>query len=149
MTAIWFYHLQSQPLERALPALVEKAIARDWRVVIQTREEAGLAVLDDLLWRYSAESFLPHGRADEPHAARHPVVLTCAADNPNGAVLRFYVHGAEIAAVEAGYNRLILLFDGGVEDELAAARRQWSRLKQGGHDLAYWQQSESGWSQVN
>ena len=53
MTEIWFYHLQNQPLARALPALVEKAIERGWRVAIQTAEESRLKGLDDLLCTYA------------------------------------------------------------------------------------------------
>jgi len=29
MPEIWFYHLQTQPLEHALPLLLERALARD------------------------------------------------------------------------------------------------------------------------
>ena len=149
MTEIWFYHLQSQPLGRALPALVAKAVARNWRVVIQTVDDLRLKAIDDLLWTYAPESFLPHGPAKEPNAAHLPVVLTCGRDNPNKAALRMYVEGAEVdvAAESTEYERVILLFDGGNDEELAAARGQWSRLKTDGFALAYWQQDERGaWS---
>ena len=54
--------------------------------------------------------------------------------------------GAEVAVAPDAYQRVILLFDGGNEAELAAARRQWSRLKGEGFSLAYWQQEGAGWS---
>ena len=28
---IWFYHLTRQPLERALPTLIERSLSRGWR----------------------------------------------------------------------------------------------------------------------
>ena len=146
MTEIWFYHLQSQPLVRALPVLVEKAVERGWRVAIQTIDEQRLKLLDDLLWTYAPESFLAHGVAPDKDAARQPIVLTLAADNPNAADVRMYVDGAEVA-MEPGaapYQRVMLMFDGRDEAELAAARRQWTRLKGQGFTLAYWQQSDEG-----
>src|SRR5438094_8596807 len=60
MTEVWFYHLQRQPLERALPALIEKSLAKGWRVTVQARSEERLDALDAWLWTYSDESFLAH-----------------------------------------------------------------------------------------
>ena len=145
MTEIWFYHLQSQPLVRALPVLVEKAVERGWRVVIQTVDEQRLKLLDDLLWTYAPESFLAHGLVDKD-SARQPILLTMAHDNPNAAAVRMYVDGAEVALEpdDTRYERVMLMFDGRDEAELAAARRQWTRLKGQGFTLAYWQQSDEG-----
>jgi DNA polymerase-3 subunit chi len=143
---VWFYHLQSQPLARALPALVEKAVGRGWRVIVQTVDEARLKALDDLLWTYAAESFLPHATSTDKGAGRQPVLLTTGPENPNAAALRMYVEGAEVDLdrTSASYKRVLLVFDGRDDDELAAARRQWSRLKSDGFALAYWQQSDEG-----
>ena len=143
---VWFYHLQRQPLEQVLPILAGKALERGWRLVVQTVDDLRLKALDDLLWTFRDESFLPHGLASDPHVARHPMVLTSAAGNPNEAVLRIYVEGAEIDLVpgDSAYERVMLLFDGRDEVELDAARGQWSRLKGAGFTLAYWQQDDAG-----
>ena len=143
MTEIWFYHLQSQPFERALPALIEKGLERGWRVVVQTVDDLRMKALDDLLWTYAAESFLPHATARDKAAARQPVLVTRDGDNGNGAALRIFVEGAEVEASD-DYARLILLFDGRNEAELDAARRQWARLKGDGRTLAYWRQTDAG-----
>ena len=147
---VWFYHLQRQPLGQVLPILAGKALERGWRVVVQTVDDLRLKALDDHLWTFKDESFLPHGLAGDPRVARQPLVLTTAAGNPNGAAMRMYVEGAEIdvAPGEPGYERLMLLFDGRNEAELDAARGQWTRLKGAGFSLAYWQQDEAGrWEQ--
>lgn len=147
---VWFYHLERRPLAEVLPILAGKALERGWRVVVQTTDDLRLKALDDHLWTYDNESFLPHGLAGDPRAARQPLVLTRGRDNPNGAVLRIYVEGAEIdlAPDETAYERVMLLFDGRNEAELEAARGQWSRLKTAGFSLAYWQQDGCGrWEQ--
>ena len=144
---IWFYHLQDQPLERALPRLVAKAVERGWRVVVQTVDDARLKAIDDLLWSYAPDSFLPHGVEGEAGAARQPVLLTTGTGNGNGAAARFCIDGAavDVAALD-GYQRVILLFDGGNEDALARARRQWSPHKGPGGTRAYGQPPGGGWS---
>jgi DNA polymerase III subunit chi len=74
-----------------------------------------------------------------------PVYLTTGPENPNGAALRIFVEGAELApALDAAYARAINLFDGNNEDELFRARAQWKELKAQGFAAAYWQQGENG-----
>ncbi len=149
MPEIWFYHLQHQPLEKALPSLLEKALDRGWRVVVQALGEERLDALDDALWTYADASFLAHGRARDGDADMQPVYLTIGTENPNGAQLRLFVEGADVPALLASepceiYERLILLFDGADEAQLVSARAQWKLLKEQGHSVAYWQQGERG-----
>jgi DNA polymerase-3 subunit chi len=147
-TEIWFYHLQSEPLARVLPALVEKSLARGWKAVIQAVTEERIGALDELLWTYSDESFLAHGTIREGDPQLQPVYLTTGTDNPNGAAIRFCVEGAEaapaLACSDPAYARLILLFDGNDPDQLEGARAQWKALKGQSHQLAYWQQNTAG-----
>jgi len=143
VSEILFYHLERQPLERVLPVLLEKTLARGWRAVVQTTSQEYAEALEGHLWSYREDSFLPHGLANERAAARYPVVLTTEPVNPNGAQVRFVVEGAPLS--EAGdYARVVLLFDGGDESAVAAARASWKAAKQAGHDVTYWQQSETG-----
>ncbi len=73
---VLFYHLERQPLERALPALLEKTLAKGWRAVVQAASEERLAALDLALWTYADDSFLPHGTAKTGSADAQPVYLT-------------------------------------------------------------------------
>ena len=66
MTEVLFYHLEHQALEGALPGLIERTLARDWRAVIQAGSEERVEALDTLLWTYREESFLPHGTRRDP-----------------------------------------------------------------------------------
>ena len=144
---IWFYHLTRQRLDQTLPGLLERSAQRGWKAVVQARSPERLRSLDDLLWTWSEESFLTHGTAAEGHAELQQVFLTTGAENPNGALVRFFVESADIVetiGAGEGYERLILMFDGNDEEELQAARGQWKALKAQGRALSYWKQSESG-----
>jgi DNA polymerase III subunit chi len=148
MTEIWFYHLQRQPLERVLPSLIEKSLEKGWRVAVQATSEERLDALDSWLWTYSDESFVAHGRACDGDSELQPVYLTAGIENPNGAALRLFIEGADMAAAlaEAGaaYARAVALFDGNSAEELTAARAQWKELKDLGFALTYWQQGANG-----
>ncbi|MDI9847192.1 DNA polymerase III subunit chi [Rhodoblastus sp. 17X3] len=145
MAEFWFYQLQKRTLEEALPALVELALKRGWRAVVQARTPEYMAAIDDLLWTYDDEAFLPHGSQAEGDPVLQAVWLSCGQDNPNGAQIRFLIEGAEAEPfLNADYQRLILLFDGRDDEALAAARAQWRLLRDGGATLSYWQETEEG-----
>ena len=144
MTEVLFYHLQRQPLEAVLPTLLEKSLERGWRALVRATSDERLAALDDHLWTFSDESFLPHGTDREPDAPEQPVILTLGDGNPNGDGVLLLVEGAPVPADASAYQRVVLLFDGNDEDALAAAREHWRGIKAGGHDATYWQQDERG-----
>ena len=143
MTEVHFYHLQSQPLERALPLLIEKCRERGWRCVVQATSDERVDALDSLLWTYRDDSFLAHGTDRDGEAAEHPVVLTTKPGNPNGAAVRFLVDGAAATDLSA-YQRAIVLFDGNDPDAVDAARDQWKEAQGEGFEVVYWQQDKDG-----
>lgn len=139
-----FYHLQSQPLEKALPVLLEKTRERGWKAVVEVGTAERRKALDDLLWTYSERSFLAHGVDGDADSAMHSILLTLARANANGAEIRFLVDGARFGDDLAGYERIALIFDGEDPDQLAAARSDWKLVKAAGHPAAYWRQNENG-----
>lgn len=144
MGAAFFYHLTRAPLEAALPGLIEKALAQGWRVAVRGRTEALLEHLDRALWLH--EGFLPHGRAGAPHAERQPVLLTAAAELPNGATCLMTVEGAEVTPEEVtALARTCLVFDGGDAAAVEAARAQWRTLSAAGVRAEYWSQADGPW----
>jgi DNA polymerase III subunit chi len=143
MTEVLFYHLGRQPLDRVLPGLLEKTLERGWRAVVQAGSRERVEALDNLLWTYADDSFLPHGIARDGMMEQQPVFLTTGEDNPNGATVRFLVDGAEAGEL-GGYARVVYIFDGRDDDALAQARREWKRVKTAGFQVTYWQQNDNG-----
>ena len=142
MTELLFYHLQRAPLERVLPGLLEKSLQRGWRCAVQGPQER-LRSLDDVLWTYNDEAFLPHGPESDDGPAQ-PIVLVTHEGNPNGAAIRFLVDGAPLPADAPSYERIVLMFDGNDADAVQGARDQWKQAKELGFAATYWQQSDEG-----
>jgi DNA polymerase III subunit chi len=144
VSEIAFYHLRSMPLERALPKILERALAEGHRVVVMAGSAERIQHLDSLLWTYDDAGFLPHGTARDGYAEQQPIWLTTADENPNRASMLVLVDGATSARL-AEYARCCDVFDGNDEPAVAAARGRWQRAKAGGHQLTYWEQSEGKW----
>jgi DNA polymerase-3 subunit chi len=142
MTEILFYHLESQPLERVLPILVEKSLERGWHVIVETGSEERAEVIDNLLWTYKDDSFLPHARAGGDADHLQPVLITTRPHNPNKADVRFFVDRAVPQSGE-GYTRIVFMFSGHDPDAVTEARTAWKALRDG-NEVTYWQQEPGG-----
>jgi DNA polymerase-3 subunit chi len=127
-----------------LPNLLARSLDRGWRVVVQAASEERVEALDAHLWTFSDDSFLPHGTWRESEAREQPILLTVNDDNPNGASVRFIIDGAAVPADADAYDRVVLLFNGDDPDAVDAARAHWTRAKQSGFDVTYWQPDEQG-----
>lgn len=142
---VWFYHLERTALDQALPELLQKTLQKGWRALVRLIDANRAEAIDSRLWSWRDDAFLPHGLASEPLAERQPILLTTSEENVNNAQALFVLDGAEIGSLD-GYERCILLFDGGDPAAVAHAREQWKTLKGDGVAVSYWREGESrGW----
>ena len=148
MSEVLFYHLERRALDDVLPSLVEKTLERGWRALIRAESADRAAAIDNLLWTYNDQTFLPHAQVGDGDAARQPVLITVEESNANAANVLFLVGGAappvwDSASVQS-LARIVLMFDGRDADALAAARAAWKDAKAANHDVTYWKESASG-----
>jgi len=146
MTEIGFYHLQRSPLERALPKLLEKVLEAGKRAVVVAGSEERVEQLNGVLWTYRPDGFIPHGSAKDANPEAQPVWLATAPENPNGAGILVLTDGATPDGIDSfgGFERCLEMFDGNDDTAVAAARERWIAYKAAGHDVVYYQQTESG-----
>ena len=132
-----FYHLTSSPLERVLPSICQSLVSKGERVLV-VAGEGQLATLDQQLWTYAPDSFLPHGR-ERPET--QPVLLSTEPHAANGA--RSIALADGVWREEAlGFERAYYLFDNGGLD---TARGLWRTLKGKAEvEPRYWKQDERG-----
>ena len=152
MAQILFYHLERSGLASVLPGLLEKTLQNDWTATVRVGSAGGVQEIDNLLWTYSDEAFLPHGVPGgvaggvSGDTTDHPVWITDApgALKPEAELL-FLVHGAKAEIAElAGLTRCVAIFDGADEEAVMAARQFWKEAKAAEHEMTYWKQTQAG-----
>ena len=132
-----FYHLSVSPLERVLPSIAERVVASGGRLVVVAAPDL-LARLDEQLWSYSKDSFLPHGRE---RAETQPVLLSPEPVPANGAANIALADG-RWRAEALDFERAFYFFDNDARD---AAREAWRALKDRPEvEARYWKQDERG-----
>ncbi|NNU17319.1 DNA polymerase III subunit chi [Parvularcula sp. ZS-1/3] len=138
MTEVFFYHLESSSPTGVLPSLLEKTLKRGWKALVKLPDREALDAMDEALWTYRDESFLPHGTS----GAAEPVLLTLGDEAENGAEALFLAPGSEMSAAEMKrFERCVLLFG---HDEAPRARDAWKSYKDEGFAVTYWKQGPDG-----
>ena len=145
----WFYHLQRTTLERAVGPLLEKCLERGWRVLAVSPDVTRRATLDEALWTFDDQSFLPHGQSEAEglDPADQPILISSAADNLNQATVALLMDGVDLP-VDADYERCMVMFDDGDSKARQKAREQFKAAKDAGLSARYFQQAERGWKEA-
>lgn len=147
MAEVRFYHLTTQTQEQALPQLLTKAYERGMKVLVRLRDDAQVEHMNEVLWTFSAESFLPHGAKKDGKPHLQPIWLTAQDENPNGATVLFTGSGVNDCEL-TGFDLRCELLDGRDSEALSAARARWKQYKEQALGVTYWQQNErGGWEQ--
>lgn len=144
MSEIRFYHLQKTAQEQALPQIALKAWQAGHRVVIKGTDDDEVERLNNALWTFRSEVFLPHGSKDDGEPARQPVWLTTSDDNPNQAKTLILTAGTQSGDIGA-YDLCCAMLDGNDASQVEDARARWKQYKDAGHSVSYWQQTDKGW----
>jgi len=124
MTAVEFHTGVADPLVFAC-RLLRKACRQGARVAV-TAPSAVLAALDERLWTFEAQSFVPHLRwspARSAQAARTPIWLIEGAPPPASPPVLVNLGAAPVAAAEA-FERIIEIVSDDDEDR-RAGRARW------------------------
>jgi DNA polymerase-3 subunit chi len=119
--------------------LAAKVIESGERLLVVSAVAAQRAALSQALWAREG-TFLAHGEAGQPHAARQPILLSEVCEAANGARTAILADGSWREEA-AGFDRSILLFG---PERAEAARALWSALSGSGQALRIFKQGESG-----
>jgi DNA polymerase III subunit chi len=136
-----FYHLTQIPLERALPAIAERVVEAGQRLAIVAEDTSLLTQLDEALWTYKADSFLPHGRSgDQP-------ILLCAPGNAPASHENIALVDGVWRDTALNFARVFYFFD---ETNVEAARAAWRALAARDEtERHYWKQNDAGkWGEL-
>ncbi len=137
MTDIRFYHTADRSVLSILPELLQKALTKGQQIIVRTSDAGQAQIIDDELWAFTPDSFLPHSQKDGS-----PVTVTFAADK-NAPIL--FATPDVMGDVGADIELCCILFDGREDAQVTKARTLWKSYKDDNvHSLTYWQQDMSG-----
>jgi DNA polymerase-3 subunit chi len=116
--------------------LVRKARTADCKIVLLGRDRNELNQLDQLLWSFSEQDFLPHVHAGDPLAAQTPVILT---DSDNVALPHHHILinlSGKTPEHFARFERMFEIISSDDADK-AAGRERYRLYKERGYPLSH------------
>ena len=125
--------------------LAQKAFSRGWRVLVWARNQDHARQLDEALWTFQPQSFLPHCGLNAPLAAETPLLIGSDQQAGEGALphhdLLINLSDA-IPKPFARFERLVELV-GLDAEEAARCRERWRFYQERGYPMNHHKLGES------
>nr|WP_297324457.1 DNA polymerase III subunit chi [Nitrosomonas sp.] len=137
MTQIFFYSGSDDKLKTAC-RLCAKAVQQKMSIMIYTPDTALIKQLDELLWTFSATSFIPHcaKQGDEQMIGMTPVILSDRIDPGEHFDVLLNLH-YQLPPLFDQFDRLIEIAGVAHEDKLAA-RERYRFYKDAGYEIQHY-----------
>ena len=112
MTQIIFYSSAPLQVENTLFALIEKSIEKGYKSLLLFLDKEKCSMIDEKLWTYKQNSFLPHLSEDEEisNEVDIPIYLSTKNENPYEAELLFSIDGFLPDNIN-NFERVIIIID--------------------------------------
>jgi len=136
MTEVIFVEVTTSRMEIRACEIAEENHARGSRLQIIALDQEQAERLDDLLWTFKPDSFVPHGLwAGSPDEPDQPVVITTRKEQVPGMDSLLMMGYCEVDLVSRFSHVVHLVVDN--EDRLDSSRRYWTLLKDAGFSLRH------------
>ena len=137
MTEVLFVQTSSSQMEVRACELAEENYARGRRVQIIALDQQQAERLDDLLWTFKPDSFVPHGLwADSLDESVHPVVITTCEEAVKGMDSLLMMGYGDVDLVRQ-FSHAVHLVVADNEKRIENSRRYWTLLKDAGFSLRH------------
>ena len=138
-----FYQLTRDPAEKVLPAIAQRVLDGDGRLLV-VGEAAQLDAISAALWNAKPDSFLAHGKSGQGDDSIQPILLSMYPVAANAA--KFIALADGVWREEAlTFDRTFYLFP---PDCTHNARAAWRALgEREGVERRYWKQDGGKWVQ--
>lgn len=151
MTQIIFYNTAPLQVEKTLFALLEKSLEKGNKSLLLFKEKEKCLSINEQLWTYKQNSFLPHISEDDQiyDNIDVPVYLSTKNENPFKAELLFSIDGFLPDNIDH-FERVIIIID--VNDELLNEKYKnyYLDIKQNFEDIVFYKSDDNGkWIEKN
>ena len=151
MTQIIFYSTAPLQVEKTLFALLEKSLEKGNKSLLLFKDKEKCLSINEQLWTYKQNSFLPHISEDEKiyDDIDVPVYLSTKNENPFKAELLFSIDGFLPDNIDH-FERVIIIID--VNDELLNEKYKnyYLDIKNNFEDIVFYKSDDNGkWIKKN
>lgn len=142
MSKISFYQVMNGEVIKFSCQLLEKCFKSNLKTFVQVKDDSIAEMLDRILWTFAQKSFIPHATDKDPLSAMQPIYISSASE------CKIDAKGLMLLGVERvdlkNFDRVMVMIDGLVQDEVSAASIFMDRVRSLGHEVEYYAQNKKG-----
>ncbi|MBE0618173.1 MAG: DNA polymerase III subunit chi [Proteobacteria bacterium] len=131
-----FFEIKGPRWDLALCHQVEAAFASGGRVCVWADSEAEARRLDDLLWTFRDDSFVPHDLWQGQPRLDTPVAVGWRPGNPNAAACLVLARDASPEEV-VGFERIVDFAPADLPERLGPARARYRAFREAGFAVSF------------
>ncbi|MDE0306466.1 MAG: DNA polymerase III subunit chi [Albidovulum sp.] len=145
MPEVFFYQTNSEQ-EFTLRRILCKSRKAGWRILVRGAKQDRIEMLDDYLWKFPEDEFLPHGMSGGDCDHLHPILLTTENEPFEAREALVLIDGAKTEPNEvAALQRVSVVFESRDIEIVRSARTLWKALNEKGVPLVLWIEEAGGW----
>jgi DNA polymerase-3 subunit chi len=137
MTEVIFVEVTASRMEMRACEIAQHTYAQGDRLQIIAVDEEQAARLDDLLWTYKTDTFVPHGLwRGRDSESDQPVIITTRKERVVGIASLLTMDYCPVKMVRQ-FSKVIHMVVVDNQERLEASRRYWTLLKDAGFSLRH------------
>ncbi len=149
MKEIFFYNIESRDFLKDISLLIEKLFRQGIKVLIFCPDDSIARLLDDFLWTFKEESFIPHIVVDKNYNHLETIIISKDKLNVESFKTLIVFKGSSVDSAFCNkFEKTYYFFDDNNADEKKLARNVWREALRLGIKCNYWRVENNRWKLV-
>ena len=147
---VYFYNSSERDIVSDICVLTEKLFLKNDSIVIFCTDQETVAVVDDFLWAYKEDGFIPHSIKNNEKPSIHPILITTRIDEGCEHDILLVLNGVLIKEKDwQKFAKIYYFFDDQDNIEKENARSMWKSFSSLDAECKYWINKENKWVLAN
>ena len=146
----FFYNSSQRDIVSDIARLTENIFKRSNEIVVFCIDQETAEVVDDFLWSYKDDSFIPHSMTKSGEASLNPILVTTDLDKGYEHNVLLALNGLLIKERDwQRFSKIYYFFDDQDIKEKENARSMWKSFSSLDIDCKYWINEKNKWVLAN
>jgi len=146
----FFYNSSHRDIVADVAWLTEKLFKQNNSVLIFCADRETVKVVDDFLWAYREDSFIPHISKKNGENSIYPILITTSIDEGYKHNVLLALNGVLIEEKNwQSFSKIYYFFDNEDNNEKENARSMWKSFSSMDVECKYWINKENKWVLAN
>ena len=147
---VYFYNSSQRDILADIAVLTERLFLKNASIVIFCTDQETVAVVDDFLWAYKEDGFIPHSIQNNEKTSSYPISITSSIDGGYEHDVLLVLNGVLIQEKDwQNFTKIYYFFDDQDNKEKENARFMWKSFSSLNAECKYWVNKENKWVLAN